>query len=139
VSVHDGDTITILDDSKGQHKIRLSGIDAPELGQPFGDASRQNLARYVFEREVVAQCPKRDRFGRSVCLVRVNGEDVNLAQLRDGMAWHFKRYQDEQPLEEREAYGQMEEWARAQRNGLWRDKQRIPPWDWRRATKGRPS
>jgi hypothetical protein len=46
-------------------------------------------------------------------------------------AWHFKRYQDEQPKEEREACARLEELAKAQRNGLWRDSSPIPPWDWR--------
>ena len=44
VGVHDGDTITLLDVDNRQHKIRLDGIDAPELGQPFGRASKQHLA-----------------------------------------------------------------------------------------------
>ena len=44
VGVHDGDSITLLDADNRQHKIRLDGIDAPELGQPFGRASKQHLA-----------------------------------------------------------------------------------------------
>ena len=44
VAVTDGDTIKVLDANKVQHKIRLKGIDAPEKAQPFGNASRKNLA-----------------------------------------------------------------------------------------------
>jgi endonuclease YncB( thermonuclease family) len=135
VSVHDGDTLAVLDATKVQHKIRLSGIDAPELGQPFGQASRQNLARLAFKRDARADCPKRDRYGRAVCRVLVDGRDVSLEQLRDGMAWHFKRYEHEQPAHERELYGGTEDAARAQRNGLWRDREPVAPWAWRASTR----
>ena len=56
VGVHDGDTITLLDADNRQHKIRLDGIDAPELGQPFGRASKQHLAELLANREAVAEC-----------------------------------------------------------------------------------
>lgn len=69
--VHDGDAITLLDAANRQHKIRLDGIDAPELGQPFGKASKPNLADLVFNREVVADCGKTDRYRREVCRVLV--------------------------------------------------------------------
>jgi endonuclease YncB( thermonuclease family) len=54
VGVHDGDTVTLLDPNNRQHKIRLDGIDAPELGQPFGRASKQHLAELLAGREAVA-------------------------------------------------------------------------------------
>ena len=44
VGISDGDTITVLDDGKTQHKIRFAGIDAPEKGQPFGERSKQSLS-----------------------------------------------------------------------------------------------
>lgn len=132
VSVHDGDTLTLLDASNVQHKVRLSGIDAPELGQPFGEVSRQNLARIAFKRDAHAACPKRDRYGRAVCRVLVDGRDVSLEQIRDGMAWHFKRYEGEQPPEERTRYGATELAARAQRSGLWQDPNAVEPWVWRK-------
>jgi len=50
VSIHDGDTITVLDASRKQHKIRLAGIDAPELKQAFGTRSKQNLSALVYSR-----------------------------------------------------------------------------------------
>src|SRR5258706_2885735 len=64
VSVADGDTITLLDEGKLQHKIRLAGIDAPEKGQAFGNVSRQRLADRVFQRSVVVEFEKSDRCGR---------------------------------------------------------------------------
>jgi endonuclease YncB( thermonuclease family) len=50
VGVSDGDTITVLDDTKTQHKIRFAGIDAPEKGQPYGEQSKQSLSALVFQK-----------------------------------------------------------------------------------------
>jgi endonuclease YncB( thermonuclease family) len=61
VGVSDGETITVLDRAKVPHKIRLSGIDAPEKGQPFSDRAKENLSRLVFDHQVEAHCHKKDR------------------------------------------------------------------------------
>jgi endonuclease YncB( thermonuclease family) len=84
VSIADGDTLTLLDATRTQHKIRLAGIDAPEKAQPYGNVSRQSLGELAFQRWAVADCPKKDRYGRRVCTVTVNGQDVGLLQLRRG-------------------------------------------------------
>ncbi len=60
VGVSDGDTITILDRSNAQHKVRLSGIDAPEKAQPFGQRSKQSLSAAVFGKQVTVDSSKRD-------------------------------------------------------------------------------
>jgi endonuclease YncB( thermonuclease family) len=118
VKISDGDTLTVLDASRQQHKVRLAGIDAPEKRQPFGSRSKENLSRLAFDKEVTVDWQKRDRFDRIVGKVLVNGQDVNLEQIKAGVAWHFKRYQEEQPLEDRVAYGQAESEARAARRGI---------------------
>ena len=133
VGIADGDTITLLDSANGQHKIRLAGIDAPEKAQPFGNVSRQHLARLVFNRGAVAECPKRDRYGRQVCLVRVDGVDVALAQIEAGLAWWYRKYAKEQSAQDRATYAAVEQDAQESRRGLWRDKDPVPPWEWRRA------
>ena len=69
-------TITLLDVDNRQHKIRLAGIDAPELGQPFGRASKQHLSELLANREAVAECGKTDRYRREVCRVLVGGAGV---------------------------------------------------------------
>lgn len=132
VSIADGDTLTILDAEKRQHIIRLSGIDAPEKAQPFGNVSKRNLSGLAFGRDAVADCPKIDRYGRNVCRVLVGGLDVCLEQVRAGLAWHFKRYEREQPEEERRAYAEAEERARGEHLGLWSVADQVAPWDWRR-------
>ncbi|MEE9602302.1 MAG: thermonuclease family protein, partial [Thermoguttaceae bacterium] len=78
--------VTILDYNT-QHKIRLQGIDAPERKQPFGNASRKHLATLVAGQEITMKWDNRDRYGRIVGFVIVDGQDVNLAQVKAGMAW----------------------------------------------------
>jgi len=133
VGVADGDTITVLDANRQQHKIRLSGIDAPEKAQPFGDRSKQSLSALVFDKQVAVEWNKRDRYGRTVGKVLVNGVDANLSQIKAGMAWWYRDYAKEQSAADRRLYEQTELQAQAQRLGLWADKNPTPPWDFRHA------
>lgn len=89
-SVSDGDTITVLNTGNTQHKVRLSGIDAPEKRQPFSARSKENLSRVLVGHSVTVEWHKRDCYKRLVGKVLVNGRDVNLEQIKAGMAWHFK-------------------------------------------------
>lgn len=132
MGVTDGDTITVVDAAQTQHKVRLSGIDAPEKGQPFGRASKDLLSRLVFDREVVVTYDKSDQYGRLVGRVLVNGSDANLAQIRAGLAWHYKKYQREQQVDERQDYAKSEGHARKDKVGLWSDVNAVPPWEYRR-------
>ncbi len=132
IGVSDGDTVTVLDSRKQQHKIRLSGIDAPEKSQPFGEESRRSLSDMVFSKFVSIVWEKQDRFGRTVGKILINAQDINLEQIRHGMAWHYKAYAHEQPMEDREMYGDVEMTARKAGQGLWLDPSPIAPWDYRR-------
>lgn len=140
VGVADGDTITVLDSDKIQHKIRLSGIDAPERGQPYGNVSKQHLADLVFGKTVTVETTKKDRYGRSVGKVSVQPTDcptcgrtldANLAQITVGLAWWYRQYAKEQSPEDRGRYEFAEKEARAKRAGLWKDAKPVPPWEWR--------
>ena len=135
VNVADGDTLTVLDDKKTQHKIRLQGIDAPEKAQAFGQKSKQSLNQLVHSKMVTVEFEKNDKYGRTVGKVLLNGTDVCLEQIKLGMAWHYKQYQSEQSKEDREIYAQAEQLAKSQGIGLWRDKNPMPPWDFRQQTK----
>lgn len=137
VGVADGDTITILDDQKTQHKIRLMGIDAPEKGQPYGDASKKSLSDLAFGQSVTVDFNKRDRYGRVIGKVIRNGKDLNVEQVRRGLAWHYKQYQNEQEIDDRSLYAQEEYLAQRDRRGLWADKEPMAPWDYRRAKRQR--
>lgn len=135
MAIADGDTVTVLDDGQAQHKVRLAGIDAPERGQSFGDASKKSLSVLAFNQAVTVVWHKRDRYGRLVGVVRVqpSGTDVNLAQVAAGMAWHYSAYAGEQTAGDRDLYGSAEAQARETRRGLWRDPAPVPPWEFRRA------
>jgi endonuclease YncB( thermonuclease family) len=132
VHVADGDTVTVLDDQKIQHKIRLQGIDAPEKSQAFGQKSKQSLNQLVHSQMVRVEFQKKDKYGRTVGKVLLNGTDICLEQIKLGMAWHYKQYLSEQPKADRDAYAQAEQTARAQAVGLWKDKSPTPPWEFRR-------
>lgn len=145
VGVHDGDSITVLDDSRTQYKIRLSGIDAPELKQAFGTRSKQSLADMVYDKQVTVEREKPDRYGRIVGVVYIVGQvcirgvscqesktDTGLMQVASGMAWHYKQYAREQSPTDRERYATEEKQARDAKRGLWADANPVPPWEWRR-------
>lgn len=133
VGVSDGDTITVIDSKNTQYKIRLAGIDAPEKNQAFGKVSKQSLSDLVFEKQVNVNWQKQDRYGRTVGKVIVNGLNANLEQLNRGMAWYYKKYQNELILEDRLDYLHAEESAEKSRVGLWLDKDPIAPWDFRKS------
>jgi endonuclease YncB( thermonuclease family) len=132
VGVADGDTITLLDSNRQQHRIRLAGIDAPEKAQPFGQRSKQHLSDLAFGKQAKADCYKIDRYDRDVCTVYVDGKDIGLAQIDAGLAWWFRKYAHEQLPKDRIDYEAAEDRAAADRVGLWQDKNPVPPWEWRR-------
>lgn len=136
VGVTDGDTVTVLDSGKVQHKIRLAGIDAPEKKQAFGNRSKESLSDLVFNKPVTVDTGKADRYGREVGKIIVNGLDANLEQVKRGFAWHYKAYRREQSANDRKLYDFAESEARAAKRGLWRDAEPIPPWEWRKGRSG---
>ena len=131
VGVHDGDTLTGLDEAKTQFKIRLDAIDAPEIKQPFGQASRKALADKVFGKDVVVVAKTKDRYGRTVGHIMLGNRDINLEMLEEGMAWHYEKYDHNKRMRE------AEQTARAAKRGLWAEVDSVPPWDWRAAGKSR--
>lgn len=131
VGVADGDTITVLDSNKVQHKIRLAGIDAPEKKQAFGNRSKESLSAMAFDKTVTVETDKRDKYGRQIGKVLVNGQDVNLVQVERGMAWFYRKYQREQSSNDQRLYEAAEDAARADKRGLWRDAEPVPPWEFR--------
>ena len=131
INVADGDTITLLDDTNTQHKIRLAGIDAPEKRQAFGNVSKQSLADMVAGQSVAVEWVKVDRYGRKVGKVLLAGLDCNLVQVKRGLAWHYKQYQREQSPADQQSYEAAEVEASVAKLGLWRDADPMPPWEFR--------
>lgn len=131
VSVHDGDTVLCIDADNVQHKVRLVGIDAPEIAQPFGTKSRDGLRALVLRKSVTVHTHGQDRYGRTLGNLEIDGQDVALRMLAAGLAWHFKRFSDDETL------AAAEREARAAQRGLWADRAPVPPWEWRETERER--
>lgn len=130
VGVSDGDTISVMKAGRAV-KIRLEGIDCPELGQDFGTRAKQFTSALVFGKDVEVKEYSRDIYRRTVAGVFVEGQDLSLALVKAGLAWHFKKYSSDPALAE------AEEQARKAKTGLWSMPNPVPPWEWRKAH-GRP-
>lgn len=125
VAVHDGDTITVRSDITT--KIRLFGIDAPELKQPHGQASKQALSGMVFGKIVTVTPANKDRYGRTVAQIKADGVDVNNRMVEMGAAWWYTDYAKHDTIKQ-----QLQSDAQGHKRGLWADPQPMPPWDFRK-------
>jgi micrococcal nuclease len=82
-----------LDSNNVQHKIRLHGIDCPELNQPFGKAAKQFVSDLIFGNYVNVETNKKDRYGRTIGIVTLaNNTILNEVILKNGYAWHYLEY-----------------------------------------------
>lgn len=124
VAITDGDTVKILVDEK-QVVIRLEGIDAPERKQPFGTKSREHLAELCHEKEARVVVTGKDRYQRTLGTVYVGELNCNEEMVKNGLAWHYKRFSKDAEL------AKIEVEAREAKRGLWVDKEPVPPWEWR--------
>lgn len=122
IRVADGDTFTFLHADNKQEKVRLYGVDAPEQGQDFGTAAKKALSDLVFGNQVRIERKGRDKYKRTLAIVYTpDGRCVNEELLKNGMAWHFKRF-DSNPK-----WAAMEATARTNRKGLWSKPNAIAP------------
>lgn len=112
-------------------KVRLDGIDAPENGHEFSKNAKEGLSRLVFGKDVTLRVTGKDRYERTLGVIFVGGVNANLQLVQQGLAWHFKKYSDDQEL------AQAEIDARAPRSGLWSGFDPMPTWEYR-ALKQRP-
>ena len=125
VGVADGDTISVLRDGRAV-RVRLQGVDCPENAQDFGTKAKQLTSSKVFGKTVTVIPRDIDRYGRTVATVMVDGEDLGLALVRAGLAWHYTRYSNDAEL------ARAETAARAAKRGIWSHVRPIPPWEYRR-------
>jgi endonuclease YncB( thermonuclease family) len=125
VAIADGDSFTMLVDNK-QVKIRLHGIDCPEKGQDYYQVAKQYLSDLIFNKTVVAQKTKTDKYRRTIAIVTVGGVNVNEKLLEKGLAWHYREF-DNNPTWQR-----LEDNARNKKVGLWQEPNPIPPWEYRK-------
>ena len=130
VAVHDGDTITATTASGPAVRIRLEGIDCPELGQPFSKRARERTRELVLFQDVRIVPRSVDVHGRLIARVHVRDIDLSEVLVREGLAWHYRQYSSDPILAAAEAS------AHALNKGLWRDPEPVPPWKWRRPAEG---
>lgn len=134
--VSDGDTLWVRTAEHRELKIRLYGIDAPEVrhrekpGQPFGRQAASSLRSKVRGKHVSVEVRDIDRYGRLVGIVRFKGRDINLEMVDEGWAWAYRAYLERPYASE---YIEAEKKARARKYGLWKETNPQPPWEFRRS------
>ncbi len=130
IGIKDGDTVSIL--MEGMEKtVRLAHIDCPEKKQPFGTQAKIAISQLCFGKFIsLVGDGKTDRNGRLIAeLILPNGVNVNKTLVKMGLAWHFKKYSKD------DSYAKLEIAARNKKVGLWKEKNPISPWDWRKSRK----
>jgi endonuclease YncB( thermonuclease family) len=129
IKVKDGDSIDILLDGTKQ-SLRLAHIDCPEKRQDYGAKAKEFTSNFCFGKEItVTIAGKPDRYGRWIVEVFRNNQNLNKELVRNGLAWHFKKYSNNAN------YDDLEKAARAKKIGLWKDSNPIAPWEWRKQKK----
>jgi len=129
VHVADGDTVTVRDILNRKHRVRLYGIDCPESGQEFGDEAARHAAQLAAGKVARVVKYDKDRYGRVVGVVMVDGVNVNQSLIENGYAWKYRKYCKESFCKD---WRRLEEKAKRARLGLWSDETPVAPWDWRR-------
>ncbi len=125
IGVKDGDTFEVLDNDKPV-TIRLEHIDCPEKKQPFGKNAKQFASGLSFGKmAIINNSGKYDSYKRLIAEIYVNGVCLNKELVKNGFAWHFKKYSISSE------YDDLEQSARQNKVGLWADDAPIAPWDWR--------
>lgn len=132
VRVIDGDTVEVIPPNQKSERVRLLGIDAPESDQSYGSASKVALQRCVANKKVTIQWAERDQYGRIIGKIWADNVDCNLNQLYKGMAWHYKYYAKQQPVNDRKKYSSVEKSAKSKRVGLWSESNPVNPYNFRK-------
>jgi endonuclease YncB( thermonuclease family) len=111
--IADGDTLWVQPDGRGRpRKLRIEGIDAPEICQPGGKTARSRLAHQVLNKRVEVTVKRRDVYGRGLAFVRVDGNDVGAHMVQSGFAWSYRWQSNAGP------YASEESAARQSRLGI---------------------
>lgn len=144
-NVSDGDTLKLTTEEGTALKVRLYGIDAPELerinrktgkvakpGQPYGDDAWQALRSKVLRHKVQLDIMDIDRYKRSVGIVSLNNRNINLELIKEGYGWAYTEYLKRPYASE---FIDAEKEARASRLGLWQQSNPQPPWEFRKLSK----
>jgi micrococcal nuclease len=126
--VPDGDTQHVISGERPPCKVRLYGVDCPERKQPYGPAARAFAQGFVAGRTVTVDAqPKVGRYGRIIGKIMVDGKSLGRELTRAGYAWHYARYAPQDIV-----LARLQAEAKAARRGLWKAKNPIAPWEWRK-------
>jgi len=128
----DGDTVVIESDQGIKYKIRLLGIDAPEIKQLYGKEATKYLSNLILGKTLLVIESDKDRYKRLLGKLVLEGHDINLALVKNGMAWHYKYYQFSQNKKDQLLYSNAEKYAKVNKLGLWSKSTTSPPWQWRK-------
>ncbi len=127
ISIEDGDTITILVDSRPV-RVRFFGIDSPERGQDYYRTARKRVSVLCYRTDVKVQPKGKDVYGRTLGIVFLaDGRNLNQLLVEEGLAWWFQKYA---PRDKK--LKSLEEAARKAKRGLWSMDDPIPPWEYRK-------
>lgn len=127
IKIYDGDTITALTSQKEKIKIRLYGIDAPELKQPFGKASKRHLIDLISNKSLNINEKGKDKYGRTLAVLYNGDQDINAQMVIDGYAWAYDKFSKD--------YVAFQQNAQLLQKGLWIDKDVVRPSDFRKLKK----
>lgn len=140
IGISDGDTFKLFDEKKKETlKVRLFGVDCPEKKQDYGTQAKNFSSDLCFGKFVDIRFKKKDgsereemhdQYNRLVCeVILPDGKSVNEEILRNGMGWHYKEFSNDPK------WATLEEMARAQKVGLWSQRNPVAPWEWRKNKK----
>jgi len=132
IEVNSGDVITIFNLNRPV-RVRLLGVDAPELDQAFGDVARKHLADFVYDKSVLVEYSGIDGDHSVNGRVSLEGIDIGAQMIRDGAAWVDPSTQHRLSATDREVYRESEAAARNERRGLWQQENPVAPWEFARA------
>ena len=132
IEVSSGDVITIFNLNRPV-RVKLLGVDAPELAQPFGDVARKHLSDLVYDKSVIVEYSGIAADSSLRGRVLLNGTDIGAQMIRDGAAWFDLSNQNRLSTDEREIYQQSEQAARSERRGLWQTENPVAPWEFVKA------
>lgn len=123
IRVIDGDTF-VFQTIEGSLIIRMYGIDAPERDQPYSKESADFMKQYL-NKEAIIKASGVDRYGRTLGILFIKNQDINLMSIKYGCSWHYKQYSKDIQ------YAQTEKYAKKNKVGLWTLQNPVPPWEWR--------
>ena len=126
VGISDGDTLNVVCGGRQRVKVRLAGIDAPELRQSYGRAAKRSLTLLCQRKTAEVAVLDIDAYDRAVARVFCAGQDASAVQVASGLAWAYRPYLRTPYLLD------LENEARRQRRGLWAAANPMPPWTWRK-------